>query len=163
MQKLAQSLQEVAANRHATPVAAGGFEYDRPDLRIGFQGGFHPVEIVGWDRDAQRRDRVGHPGHARGVVRWIGRDGDGVVPAVEVALETEELWLTSEEPRQPQGHERGLGTAAGEADALGRRDELLNEPAPLDLEVVAGPVVGPLRHLFLDCTNHVIRRVAQKM
>ncbi len=41
------------------------------------------------------------------------------------------------------------------------RDELLDELAPLDLEVVARAGVRPLRHLLLHGLHHVVRGVAE--
>ncbi len=104
---------------------------------------------------------AGAPGPVEG--RAVA-DGHVVVPAVEVAGEPHDLLSAGVRPGYPQGHKGRLGPGAGELhQAAPRRGhqprDLLR---PLDLQLLAGAVVGPLPHLLQHRPGDRGVEVAQK-
>ena len=82
-----------------------------------------------------------HAGRVRDVVRRLHRDGGVIVPAVEVAVDLDDLVLAGERPGQPHCHHRRLGAGTDELDPLGRWHNLMYELGPTDLQIVTGAVV----------------------
>src|SRR5205807_149425 len=85
-------------------------------------------------RDADG-DRAIYTGHERGV--------DGIAPAVEVALELDDLVAAGVGARQAHGHLHRLRAGAGEAQPLCARDKLLHPATPLDLGRMRSAEVRP--------------------
>ena len=96
-------------------------------------------------RDAGRHGNLERRVHA-------GRHAVG--PAVEVTGELHELRPAGRGARQPDGQMRRLRSRHREPHHLGRGDEPRDPVGPLDLQLVAGAVVGALAHLPLDRLDH---------
>jgi hypothetical protein len=56
---------------------------------------------------------------------------------MEVVLELDQLVPAGERPSEANRHLHGLGTRAGESHSFCGGDQALNQPAPLDLQLVA--------------------------
>src|SRR5262249_62087474 len=118
----------------------------------GAGGGSGRGERLVGTRPALPLARLRSAGRARGAPRPGHSDRRVILPAVKVAADLADNVLAGEGAGEPHRHQRRLGARREELDqpAARGRDDLLDELAPADLELMAGAEVAAL----LDRAGH---------
>jgi len=149
LRDLAQLAQHGVRGRHGTGAGAERLDQHGGDVVACGQQVLHGGHVVDRHEDDAGRDFAQHAGRGRAVEVVLGAERDVVVPAVEVALETDDLFLAARGARDSQREVRCLSAGRREAHALGGRHHLADELRPLDLKLGAGGKVHALLQLRL--------------